>query len=79
MSYILPINIKVTIIEDNINILCNKDRMTLALYYINVREYRRGNKKRIVHRNRQYRVHKTNTNPTQYVLDTTMHKHRQIT
>ena len=79
MSYILPINIKVTTIEDNINIICNKDRMTLALYYINVREYRRANKKRIVHRNRQYRVHKTKTNTTRYVLDTTMRKHREIT
>ena len=47
-------------------------------YTINVREYRRGNQKRTIHRNWQHRVHKTKKyktkNTTQYVLETTMHK-----
>ena len=50
---------------------------------IHVREYRRGNKKQTIQRNRQHRVHQTKTGNTkytaQYVLDTTMRKPTQTT
>jgi len=50
---------------------------------MNVREYRSGNQKWTIQRNWQHWVHKTqhedkqNTNITQYVLDTTIHKQTQ--
>jgi len=47
--------------------------------YINVREYRRGNKKWTIQRNWQHSVHKTKKNTSQYVLDTTLRKQTQIT
>ena len=50
---------------------------------INDREYRSGNQQWTIQRNWQHRVHKTkkkqSKNTTQYVLDTTMRKHTQIT
>jgi len=35
-----------------------------CLFYINVREYRRGNQKRTIQRNWQHRVYKTKKNKT---------------
>jgi hypothetical protein len=46
---------------------------------INVREYRRGNQKRTIQKNRENKVHKTKRNTTQYVLNTTNRKQTQIT
>ena len=40
-------------------------------YYINVREYRRGNQKWTIQRNWQHMTHITKENRRQYVLDTT--------
>jgi hypothetical protein len=49
--------------------------------WIIVREYRRENRKWIIQRNWQHRVHKTKTNKTktQYVLETTTRRQTQIT
>ena len=50
------------------------------VYSINVREYRRGNKKRTIQRNWQTGTQdeeKQNKNTTQYVLDTTIRKQTQ--
>ena len=49
--------------------------------WIIVREYRRENRKWIIQRNWQHRVHKTKTNKTktQHVLETTTRKQTQIT
>jgi len=44
-----------------------------------VREYRREHKKWTIQRNWLHRVHKTKEKKTQYVLDTTIRKHTQIT
>jgi hypothetical protein len=41
---------------------------------INIREYRRDNQKGEIQRNWQHRIHKTNKNTAQYVLDTTICK-----
>jgi hypothetical protein len=55
-----------------------QSRETGNIGQINVREYRRGNKKWTIKRNNTRR-RKTNKNTTQYVLDTTIRKETQIT
>ena len=52
------------------------------MYFIDVREYRRGNQKRTTQRNWQYKTNdedKQNQSTTQYVLDTVIRKQTQIT
>ena len=52
--------------------------ISLMLYRRHVREYQEGNQKWTIHRNWQYKVHKTkkNKNTTQYALDTTIHQNK---
>jgi hypothetical protein len=52
------------------------------MYFIDVREYRRGNQKRTTQRNWQYKTNdedKQNQSTTQYVMDTIIRKQTQIT
>ena len=57
--------------------------MHIVLFYINVREYRKGHANWIIQKNWQHMVHKTqekhNKYTAQYMLDTTMLKQTQLT
>ena len=57
--------------------------MHIVLFYINVREYRKGHANWIIQKYWQHMMHKTqekdNKNTAQYMLDTTMLKQTQLT
>ena len=76
-------NVFAIILNTKMHCLVNSIQCVSFIVFINVREYRRGNRKWTIYRHWQHRVNnheeKQSKNTILYVLDTTIRKQTQIT